>query len=117
MRNSNGKLNWTAISVTIGFVAMILGWAWSIEHRLGMSMDVNGRLTNIEDALYPVLVDYKVNKILNEHNHDFYGNLEDPTIPAVPIVSTDQPEFQLIPDEDVTQSAEVWAQEQLIYKR
>ena len=134
------KLNWTAIGAGIGLLIVVIGWAWSIEHRLSKATDVSNRLKTIEEALLPVLIDFKINQLIGvnqRHNHNpeparFYGSPPEPLpIPSLPVppIAIDEPDiypaprsddaelspgpWRRDPMEDIHQQAEGWAREQL----
>jgi len=78
------KINWQTLSAVATVVAVLLGWAWSIEYRLASATDVTGRLKAIETALYPILVDYRVNQILRERENRRGGSYGEDPIPDPP---------------------------------
>jgi len=114
----NIKLSWPAVGVLITFTALILGWAWSIESRLGKATDFSGRLQSIEEALYPILVDYRVNQIVEERLHNHVAVPDDPTPPDEPPVHIVGAPLNESPEtkrhmETIHNEAEDWAKQQL----
>lgn len=54
--------------ITTAIIA-VLGWGWRVEHRMTTieaGQDLTQRVKSIEDALLPILVDWKVQKELAE---------------------------------------------------
>lgn len=68
---------------------MVVGWGVSIEVRMAQATDVTGRLKSIEEALYPILVDYKVNQIIGDAR--YYGGGHEPGRLEPPAPNPDPP--------------------------
>ena len=55
-----GSLNWGALEIAVILAIAIIGWAVSMEVRLSKATDVNARIKNIEELMYPMLVEWEV---------------------------------------------------------
>jgi len=63
------KFNWTALAFAGTVLIAVIGWIFSVESRLvenRASMNLNSRVTNLEEVLMPVLVDLKVRQELEK---------------------------------------------------
>lgn len=52
--------NWGALEVVLLLAIAVVGWAVSMEVRLSAASDVNARIKNIEELMYPMLVEWEV---------------------------------------------------------
>ena len=48
------------------FIGAIFGWVMSVEIRVSQALDVDKRLTSIEEMVRPMLIDFKVKKELEK---------------------------------------------------
>ena len=63
------EINWAALSILIVILLSVVGWCTSIEVRLAQqaeTINLSNRVTNIEDLLFPMLVDWKTHQKIKE---------------------------------------------------
>jgi hypothetical protein len=66
------RIDWQAISVAVFLFITVIGWGVSIEVRMAQHTSYENlidRVENIETNMLPVLVDYKVRKILEDEGY------------------------------------------------
>ena len=52
------------ILACLTFIGAVFGWVVSVEVRISQALDVDERLTSIEEMIRPMLVDFEVKKEL-----------------------------------------------------
>ena len=56
-------------AIIVAVICTILGWGWNVERRMTTieaGQDITLRVKSLEDALLPILVDWKVQNVLAE---------------------------------------------------
>ena len=81
MVNTNGSISTKFVGAIAAFVigicgilAAICGWAYSVEHRLGRHegiLSLDSRVSNLEELLTPIIVEYKVQQELEKRQSSF----------------------------------------------
>ena len=99
-RRIRRRINWTTVGVITPVILAIVGWGISIESRLGKyesSLELSQRVKNLEDAMLPLLVDWKVEQELKKRLPE----------PPKPVSTTAKL------TDDVKKKADSWARSQL----
>jgi hypothetical protein len=60
------KINWNIAAIVLPLLVGLIGWGVTVETRIDRALDVDARLSNIEELLRPLLVEYEVRKRLDE---------------------------------------------------
>ncbi len=61
------KLNWTAVGTITAILLPLMVWGARVETRIDRALDVDERLTNIEELMRPLIVEHEVQKRLTTH--------------------------------------------------
>lgn len=117
------KNPWAAIGVIVPLLAVVVGWAWSVEGRLGTyqtTLDVSDRVKNLETLLVPLLVEYKVQERMKELSGNTGMGFSGPPMPPPPPsisygdgVRAEPPAEYIPPEEEIREEAREWANEQM----
>ncbi len=108
------KVNWPVVQTLVTILLILIGWGISVEVRLSKSDSIGdvskrvesyeqttiNRISNLENALMPVLVEYKLGLLLKE---------KAPALPPVPPAPS--PTSMVVPK--ARKDAENWARSQL----
>ncbi len=107
------KLNWTAIQIVLSILLPVIVWGVTVETRLATTAKVetlNERIEQLEAALLPVLIEYKVAETLKTR----LQSVAQPPIPMPVRGGRPTKGFTVEVDEDKARGmAEQWARSQL----